>query len=161
MTLVEKKRLPTYLQLQSVNFGRVDGQDGKRFDQHLRQRLLQALILEAPAGAFQEQTMHVASLCGNRIERKQEKWDQNRIANATERESCAFFLGWPLGSLTDSGRSSTSSGSAKWVTSVNSVERSSGQLFLRQAICTSAVRKLCGMCSPDNHMTSGSPDEAQ
>lgn len=35
--------------------------------------------------------------------------------------------------LTDSGRSSTSSGSAKSVTIVNNVERSKGQLFLRQA----------------------------
>lgn len=64
-------------------------------------------------------------------------------------------------SLTDSGRSSTSSGSLKSVTIVKSVDRSNGQLFFRHAICTSAVRKLSGTWSPESHITSGSPDDDQ
>lgn len=63
--------------------------------------------------------------------------------------------------LTDSGLSSTSSGSAKSVTIVNNVDRSNGQLFLRHAIWTSAVKKLSGMWSPDSHITRGSPADAQ
>lgn len=51
----------------------------------------------------------------------------------------------------------TDPGSTYLVTTVYSVDLSSGQFLRRHVVCTIAVRYDSGICKPDSHITTGSP----